>query len=558
MKNLPSSLDSSLDGIGLGCALRESASRNRGLECFKDGDIRLTFEEFNASVDGLVSLLSSHGIGAQDHVAVWLGNSLEWALAFFACARLGAVMVPVNTRYTSREAQYILAHSDAKLVIMRRSAYRRDFIEALLEFAPELADQHGPDVNIKLLPNLRRILLVGEAHEQLSYTCPFDAMWSIDLDLDAIVRAERAVDPLKPLIICYTSGTTGNPKGVMHDHRVMKQAVRVGLALDLKRGGRILGHMPLYHVAGLYMALVPAMLIGACFVNLAQWSPEDALDLIERERITTFGGIPTHFVDLCNDPTLRERDLSSLENAWIGGAPVMRSTFESFKEKLGIRQLMSTYGMTENTISTTFNKLDDPVEVCCSNKAPVLGPSEIKVVDVDTGQVCAAGVTGEILCRGETVMMGYYKDPVATAQALSIDGWLRTGDLGSLDENGYLHVTGRLKDMYKSGGINVYPSEIEQLLVQHPLIKIVSIVGAPDPRLGEVGFAFIQCVPGESLSQSEVREFCAGKIAAYKIPKYTLLVDDIPRTNTGKIEKRTLLKLAAEHVLSKGESRLSV
>ena len=555
--NLDRSLGYSLEGIGLGCALRESASRNRGLDCFKDGDIRLTFEEFNASVDGLVSLLASHGIGPQDHVAVWLGNSLEWALAFFACARLGAVMIPVNTRYTAREAQYILAHSDAKLVIMRRSAYRRDFIESLLEFAPELADQHGPDVHIQALPYLRRILLIGDEQEQLPYTCSFDAMWSIDLDLDSIIQAERRVDPLKPLIICYTSGTTGNPKGVMHDHRVMKQAVRVGLALDLKRGGRMLGHMPLYHVAGLYMALVPAVLIGACFVNLAQWSPEQALDLMERERITTFGGIPTHFIDLCNDPDVGKRDLSSLENAWIGGAPVMRSTFEGFKQKLGIRQLMSTYGMTENTISTSFNRLDDPIEICCSNKAPVLGPTEIRIVDVDTGQPCATGVTGDILCRGETVRMGYYKDPVATAQSLSIDGWLRTGDLGNVDENGYLHVTGRLKDMYKSGGINVYPSEVEQLLVQHPLIRIVSIVGAPDPRLGEVGFAFVQCVDGETLSISEIRTFCTGKIAAYKVPKYALLVDEIPRTNTGKIEKRTLVKLAAEHVKTMGENKES-
>lgn len=537
-----------LEGISLGKALRNASARYGDMECFCDGNKRLTFAQFNHAVDQLVIMLARQGIGPQDHVSVWVGNSLEWALLFFACGRLGAVMVPINTRYTASEVEYILRHSDSRLLVMQTSAYRKDYVELLLEIAPQLRHQQTSSLNLSSLPKLQAVMAFGEGVP--AFATDFNAMWDLEVDDALVMELEDRVDPLKPLIICYTSGTTGHPKGVMHNHRVMKQAVRVGLALDLKPGGRILGHMPLYHVAGLYMALVPALLMGACFVNMRQWSPEDALDLIESEKITTIGGIPTHFVDLCNDPALERRDLSTLENAWIGGAPVMRSTFERFREKLGIRQLMSTYGMTENTISTTFNRLDDPVEICCSNKAPVLGPSEIRIIDVDSGQTCAPGVIGEILCRGETVMMGYYKNEEATRQSMLADGWLRTGDLGCFDEHGYLHVTGRLKDMYKSGGINVYPSEVEQHLVRHPDIRMVSIVGVADERLGEVGFAFVQCHEGKTLTIEDIRDFCKGSLASYKVPFYMQLVDEIPRTNTGKVEKRTLNRMADDFLES--------
>jgi len=331
---------------------------------------------------------------------------------------------------------------------------------------------------------------------------------------------------------------------------VLKQATRVGLALDLKPGGRILGHMPLYHVAGLYMGFVPALTLGACFVNMPQWETTRALDLLEQERITAFGGIPTHFVDLVSHPSVMQRDLSSVENAWIGGSPVMQATFEKFKTVLGLKQLMSTYGMTENTISTSFNRLTDPIEVCCQNRAPILGPSEVKIIDPVTEKEQPRGSVGEIWCRGETVMLGYYKNPEATRATITVDGWLKTGDLGRYDTEGFLSVTGRLKDMYKTGGTNVYPAEVEQFLVQHPAIAIVAIIGVPDARLDEVGFAFIQTHPGMKITHAELRAFCKGKLADYKIPRYLKLLVEIPRTTTGKVQRSALLELASAEQLS--------
>jgi fatty-acyl-CoA synthase len=312
--------------------------------------------------------------------------------------------------------------------------------------------------------------------------------------------------------------------------------------------------MPLYHVAGLYMGFVPALTLGACFVNMPQWDTGRALELLEQERITAFGGIPTHFVDLVNHPTVGQRNLSSIENAWIGGSPVMQATFENFQRTLGLKQLMSTYGMTENTISTSFNRLTDPLEVCCQNRAPILGPSEVKIIDPVSGSEQPRGEVGEIWCRGETVMLGYYKNPEATQATITPEGWLKTGDLGRFDSEGFLSVTGRLKEMYKTGGTNVYPAEIEQLLIQHPAIALVAIVGVPDLRLDEVGFAFVQTHPNQQITHAELRAFCKGKLADYKVPRYLKILAAIPRTTTGKIQRSALLELASTELALAAQS----
>jgi fatty-acyl-CoA synthase len=228
----------------------------------------------------------------------------------------------------------------------------------------------------------------------------------------------------------------------------------------------------------------------------------------------------------------------------------MQATFEKFKTVLGLKQLMSTYGMTENTISTSFNRLSDPIEVCCQNRAPILGPSEVKIIDPATQVEQPRGSVGEIWCRGETVMVGYYKNPEATRSTITDDGWLKTGDLGRFDSDGFLSVTGRLKDMYKTGGTNVYPAEVEQFLVQHPAIAIVAIVGVPDTRLDEVGFAFVQTHSGMQITHTELRAFCKGKLADYKVPRYLKLLETMPRTTTGKVQRSALLELASAERLS--------
>ena len=550
---------SEVDGLTLGLALRRSSARWPDQDFFKTTERSITFSQFDKQVDQFSQSLLTLGLGRQDHVAVWLGNSLEWALTFCACARIGAVLVPINTRYTASETSYILAQSDAKALVMTSALYGINYLNMLEQIAPSLADAQHDLLELKELPELKRVILTEpeQAAMQTTSVSPLP-VYAVHLESlmqraqarEQLQAAELAVRVEDVLLICYTSGTTGKPKGVMHNHRVLKQATRVGLALDLKPGGRILGHMPLYHVAGLYMGFVPALTLGACFVNMPQWETARALDLLEQERITAFGGIPTHFVDLVNHPSVTQRNLSSVENAWIGGSPVMQATFEKFKTVLGLKQLMSTYGMTENTISTSFNRLTDPIEVCCQNRAPILGPSEVKIVDPVTEKEQQRGSVGEIWCRGETVMLGYYKNPEATRATITDDGWLKTGDLGRFDTECFLSVTGRLKDMYKTGGTNVYPAEVEQFLVQHPAIAIVAIVGVPDARLDEVGFAFVQTHPGMQITHAELRAFCKGKLADYKVPRYLKLLEEIPRTTTGKVQRSALLELASAEQLS--------
>ena len=547
------SLLSDVDGLTLGQALRRSSTRWPDQDFFKTADVTVSFLQFDQQVDQFAQALLALGLKRHDHVAVWLGNSLEWALTFCACARIGAVLVPINTRYTASEAGYILAQSDAKALVMTSALYGLNYLTMLEQIAPSLAEAQHALLELKELPALKRIILTEPENATVqaatggplpTYAVHLEALMKRAQARELLQTAEQSVSVEDVLLICYTSGTTGKPKGVMHNHRVLKQATRVGLALDLKPGGRILGHMPLYHVAGLYMGFVPALTLGACFINMLQWETTRALDLLEKERITAFGGIPTHFVDLVNHPTVMQRDLSTVENAWIGGSPVMQATFEKFKTVLGLKQLMSTYGMTENTISTSFNRLTDPIEVCCQNRAPILGPSEVKIIDPVTQKEQPRGSVGEIWCRGETVMLGYYKNPEATRATITDEGWLKTGDLGRFDTEGFLSVTGRLKEMYKTGGTNVYPAEVEQFLVQHPAIAIVAIVGVPDTRLDEVGFAFIQTHPGMHITHAELRAFCKGKLADYKVPRYLKLLEAIPRTTTGKVQRSALLELA--------------
>jgi fatty-acyl-CoA synthase len=531
-----------LAGMTLGRAIRRSAERFGAQPFLLDMGRATSFAEFDRQVDRLAGGLLRLGVRRGDHVAVWLTNSPEWVLAFSAIGRIGAVLVPVNTRYKAEEVAYILSQSDARALIMLPRMWGTDYVDMLNGLAPDLAGQQPGALALRAFPMLRAVVVDGD--EAPSGALALSALLSAEPDEAALAAAIAAVTPDDRLLICYTSGTTGRPKGAMHSHRVLKQATKVGLAMRVEPGDRVLGHMPFYHVAGLFMALVPALTLGAGLVLTPHWEAGAALELIERERVTMFGGIPTHFYDLMGHPSLPERDISSLKAAWIGGSPVMRETFLQIMEKLGLEKILSSYGMTENTISTTFNRWDDPIELCCQNKAPILADGEVKIVDPDTLEALPAGRDGEIWCRGETVMLGYYRNPEATRETITEDGWLRTGDIGRFDDEGNLSITGRIKEMFKIGGTNAYPAEIEQHLAKLPEVKMSVVVGAPDERLGEVGFAWIQLQPGASLTAEAVIGHCKGRIADYKAPRHVRFLDEFPLTSTGKIQRMALAERA--------------
>jgi len=535
-----------LEGVTLGKALRHSAQIHGETPFLIDHQQRMSFAGFDQWVDRIAGSFLASGIRHGDHVAIWLANTPHWVAVFCACARIGAVLIPINTRYKTEEAAYILKSSDARALVMTRQLWNIDYYAMLNRIAPDLQGQPPGQLTLASFGMLRTVITVDP--EPASGMMSWDDFMARHPSSGALKEAEHKVRDTDKLLICFTSGTTGQPKGAMHSHRSIKQATRVGLALHAEAGDRFLGHMPFYHVAGTYMAMVPAITLGAGLVLMQEWNADQALRLIEQERITIFGGIPTHFHDLVERPALASSDTSSLKSAWIGGSSVMKATFEHYLKSLRLQKLLSTYGMTENTISTTFNAWDDPIEICCQNKAPLLGPCEVRIVDAETLKDRNVGEDGEIWCRGETVMLGYYKNDEATMQAITPEGWLRTGDIGRFDDQGYLSITGRLKDMFKTGGTNAYPVEIEQHLARHPSIAQSVVVGVPDQRLGEVGYAFVQLREGPEVTAEEIVSHCKGRIADYKVPHYVSFVQDFPRTTTGKIMRAELARQAREEV----------
>ena len=537
----------------VGAVLRASAETFGAATFLVNGERRLSFAELDAAVDRAASGLLRLGIKRGDHVGLWLGNCVEWVVWFFACARLGAAVVPVSTRYKAEEMGYVVAHSGCTALIVSGPRWGIDFFEMLSAIAPELAGQRAGSLRLERFPALRHVLL-AQLPEAGGVPAGARTLASVEADPvspERLAAAEREVAVDDVLMISYTSGTTGAPKGVMLDHKVVAQATRVGRALHMEPGDSVLGHMPLYHVAGLFMALIPALVLGARLVILEDWHVDTALRTIEQERVTVFGGIPTHFQDLAAAPNLSAFDVTSLKSAWIGGSSVTREMFERVRGRLGDFKLLSTYGMTENTISTSFNRWDDPPEIIFQNKAPILADCEVIIVDPDSGEELPVERDGEIWCRGDTVMRGYYDNPEATRETITPAGWLRTGDIGRFDEAGYLSITGRRKEMFKIGGTNAYPAEIEQHIAKLDGVAMSAVVAVPDERLGEVGYAFVQFSEQGAFSEQTVIDHCRGRIADYKVPRYVRLVGEFPRTPSGKIKKFELAEIARRDVQSR-------
>jgi fatty-acyl-CoA synthase len=533
----------------LGGLLRSAARQWPDRTFVVDGERRLTFAETDERVDVLASALLARGVRHGDPVALWLPNSAEWLLVALAAFRIGAVLVPLNTRYKPREAEQVLRSSRAKVLVLTDRRWNIDFYGAACEMVPELGGHAPGGLRSDALPELRHVIAASTSGP-LPGTTALEDLLAEPVDRGAVRAAEEAVGTDDTTLVVYTSGTTGLPKGAMHSHVLIRNCRNICRAMHIEDGDRVLGHMPLYHIAGFCTAFVPALLMGGTYYATAQWEPDAAADLIAAERVTIFGGIPTHFIDLAESLTHRPRDTSSLKSAWIGGASVTPAVARRAKDVLQLDALLAVYGMTETTSSTSMCRYDDPIEVVCENKGVLIGDFEVAVVDPETDRPRATGETGEVRVRGHLVMQGYYHDPEATAAAITPDGWFRTGDLGVFDDQGYLKIVGRLKDMFIVGGTNAYPAEIEKQLEALPGVRQAVVVGAPDERLGEVGYAFIQPADGAAPSTEDVIAACRRQLANYKVPRYIEFVADFPMTSTGKIERHRLAQRAAEQIVA--------
>ena len=498
---------------------------------------RWTFAQQRAEVDRAAKALIAAGVGQGDHVCLWLGNRPEHVFLFFAVAKIGAVLVPMNTRFRTRDMAYIVTQSDATTLITADRDHGVDYLAMVEELLPGLRTQAADGLAIDSAPALRRVILLGAA-------TPGTLAWEALLDAGAAVpdaelaRRRAAVDADGTVYIMYTSGTTGFPKGVMQGHNVVRNIFDNANRLGITPHDVIVDYLPLFHAFAVYKALLMSPATGARHVLMASFDAGEALRLIEAERGTMINGFDTHYKDLLEHPSRASRDLSSLRTGVCAAG--MLSSEPIARRAQALMKTMTGYGMTEIGVGVTGSFLDTDEETRVTMSGWPLPGYEIQIVDPATAAALPAGQVGEICVRGYQVMQGYYKKPDETAQTIDADGWLHTGDTGLLRDDGCLRFLGRYKDLLKVGGENVDPTEVESLLLDDPRINHVAVVGLPDPRLAEVPVAFVIREPGAALTAEEVIALCRGAIAGFKVPRRVFFVDALPMTSSGKIQKYLL------------------
>ena len=525
-----------------------------------DWGVRYSYEAFRAECDQVARGLLALGINKGDHVCIWATNYPEWVVAQFATAKIGAVMVTVNPAYRTHELEYVLKQSDASAIILIGNFRSSDYVGMLNEVVPELVTSAPGQLRSDKLPHLRNVIFIppyAVASEDISRECP-PGMWPWDdvrergeeISASALAQRQATCHPDDVINIQYTSGTTGNPKGVMlSHHNIISNMVYTGQGLHLTEQDRLCIPVPLYHCFGCCAGSLLCSINGATMVFPSEYfDPLKTLEAVEKERCTVIHGVPTMFIAELGHPEFEKFDLSTLRTGIMAGSPCPIEVMRQVIDRMGVSEITIGYGQTEAAPIITLTRSDDTIEKRVTTVGPVIPEVEVKIIDPETGQEVASGEQGELYSRSLMNMKGYYKMPEATAAAIDPEGWLHTGDLATVDEEGYYKITGRLKDMIIRGGENVYPREIEEFLYTNPKVSDVQVIGVPDQRVGEEVMAWLMLKPGETATEEEVREFCRGKIAHYKVPRYVKFVSEFPMTVTGKIQKFVMRDMAIEEL----------
>jgi acyl-CoA synthetase (AMP-forming)/AMP-acid ligase II len=511
-----------------------------------DGDTTLSFADLSERMRHTAQGYAALGVRPGDRVCVWAPNAWEWLVAGLAVSYAGAALVPLNTRYTGHEVVDIVARTQATLVVVADGFLGRDQTAELLAAAAEHgAAELGAEADVVPgLPTVRAVVRLGEG--DVPGTVSFEALEELGEGHDVDAAAD-GVGPDDVADILFTSGTTGRPKGVLSAHRQTITAADVWATTgQVTEADRYLVISPFFHSYGYKVGIVTALLKGCTLFPMATFDAEEALRLVEAERITMIPGAPAIFHALLESPAFATTDTSSLRFANTGAANVPIALVERLQSELSFELVITAFGMTECVVGTMCRP-GDPDELVASTCGRVVEGMELRIADPETGERRGPGEEGEVRFRGPLVMLGYLDDERATAEAIDPDGWLRTGDVGVVDEEGYLRITDRLKDMYISGGFNVYPAEVEQALARLDGVVESAVVGVPDERLGEVGKAFVVRRPGVTLTEDDVVAFAKERIANFKVPRQVEFVDALPRNLAGKVLK-TALRPAVEEV----------
>jgi fatty-acyl-CoA synthase len=488
---------------------------------------RYTYRELRSAVDQLARGLIAAGLRREDRVGIWAPNCAEWTLVQYATAKLGVILVNINPAYRTSELEYALRQSDCRMLIAAPAFKTSDYREMVAEVRGGLDELE------------RAVFLDSQEWEEL-------LSGGEEIDPEELAARGAELSPDDPINIQYTSGTTGFPKGATLTHRnILNNGYIVGEGIHYTEADRVCIPVPFYHCFGMVMGNLASTAHGSTMVIPAPaFDPAATLRAVADERCTSLYGVPTMFIAMLDSPEFEQHDLSSLRTGIMAGSPCPVEVMKRVIERMHMSEVAICYGMTETSPVSTQTATDDPLEKRVGSVGRVQPHLEIKIVDPVSAETVPQGESGELCTRGYSVMLGYWNDPERTAEAVDGEGWMHTGDLATMDAEGYVNIVGRSKDMVIRGGENVYPREVEEFLYSHPDVADVQVVGVPDERFGEELVACIVPRSGAELSVEQIREFCAGKIAHYKVPRYVALVDGFPMTVTGKVQKYKLREQA--------------
>ena len=520
---------------------------------YTDRNLRFTYAQFNQRVDNLAKALLHIGMKPGDKLGIFANNVPDWLTFMFACAKIGVVLVTINTNYKSHELEYVVKNSDIVSLCFVNGWRDSDYVQMVNELVPELRESQRGFLKSEKFPYLKNVIFIGqEKHRGMFNTAELILLGS-QLDNQLLNQTKAGISCHDVVNMQYTSGTTGFPKGVMlTHHNILNNGKATGECMNYSADDRLCICVPLFHCFGCVLAVCAIITHGASMVIVENFDPLMVLASVQKEKCTALYGVPTMFIAELNHPMFGMFDLSSLRTGIMAGAPCPIETMNEVMQKMNMSELIIVYGLTESSPGMTATRTHDSPQVRSTTVGKAYPAVEVKVADPETGRELKPGEQGELCCRGYNVMKGYYKNEEATQKAIDSEGWLHSGDLGVMDENGYFRVTGRIKDMIIRGGENIYPREVENFLYTMPQIQAVEVAGVPSPKYGEQVGAFIKTRPGTELTEEDVMDYCRGKIARYKIPKYVFFVDDFPMTASGKIQKYKLRELSIELLKEKG------
>jgi fatty-acyl-CoA synthase len=532
---------------------RQHASRDALIS--RGQNVRFTYAELGEKAEALACSLLRLGLNKGDRVAIWSPNNFEWTLTQFATAKAGLILVNINPAYRRAELEYAINKVGCRALILSPAFKSSDYLTMLADLAPELRHCPPGQLQSPRLPTLRFVIRLGAEKTPGMDNFGDFLHRPTEAETQALAALAATLRNRDPINIQFTSGTTGAPKGATLTHRnILNNGRFVGGAIRLQPGERVAIPVPLYHCFGMVMGNLGCLTHGATMVYPSEaFDPLAVLKAVAEEKCAALYGVPTMFIGVLDHPEFHNFDLSSLRTGIMAGSPCPIEVMKRVIDKLHMREVTIAYGMTETSPVSFQSGVDDPIERRVSTVGRVQPHCEVKIID-GAGATTLRGAPGEICTRGYSVMHGYWDDDARTVEAIDAEGWMHTGDLGVIDDEGYCNIVGRAKDMVIRGGENVYPREVEEFLYRHPKIADVQVVGVPDAKYGEELCAWIILREGCELTEAEVRTFCNGEIAHYKIPRHIRFVESFPMTVTGKIQKY-LIRDAMKHELGIGESK---